>query len=331
MKALVTGASGFIGSTLIGELNRKGWQVKALMRASSSDRMLKGLEFERASGDLGDEGSLVEACKGVEVIFHLAGVVTGANRDYYFEHNVNGTTRLARAAVKSGAPLKAIVFVSSLAAGGPSTAERPREETDLDQPVSFYGQSKLAAEQEILDFRDRLPLRIVRPPLVYGPKDAACFLFFKSVQNGVIPKLPSRSADGRKRLSAVHVEDLCAGLIQAATATVSSGEKFFLSAPDVFTDTEMFETIALALNKKPFRLRVPQFALQAAAWAGEFNSMLSGRTPPLNRDKLKEILVDAWTCSSAKAKRELGFQAKFQMREGFTRTAHWYRENGWLK
>src|SRR5205823_1417576 len=113
--ALVTGASGFIGSTLIEELNRRGIGVRALLRRTSSDANLKGLDYTRAEGSLADFESLKKAASGVDYVFHLAGVTSAPNRAAYFEHNAEGTERLARAAAEANPGLKRFVYVSSLA------------------------------------------------------------------------------------------------------------------------------------------------------------------------------------------------------------------------
>src|SRR5690242_9750279 len=132
MKALVTGASGFIGSTLIEELGTLGFEVYALMRKSSSAANLDGMRMTRVEGDLSDEASLRAAIRSVpdlDYVFHLAGATTGPNREFYFEHNANGTRRLAQAVADERPGLQRFVYVSSLAAAGPSRSMTPRVES----------------------------------------------------------------------------------------------------------------------------------------------------------------------------------------------------------
>src|SRR4051812_22367787 len=145
MKALVTGASGFIGSALIEELSTLGFEVHALMRRSSSAANLEGLKYERIEGDLYDVASLRAAIKGqgMNYVFHLAGLTAARNREAYLKANATPVGNLAQAVSDEGGALSRFVFVSSLAAGGPVTSLAPRTEEQADAPVSCYGESKL--------------------------------------------------------------------------------------------------------------------------------------------------------------------------------------------
>lgn len=172
MRALVTGASGFIGSTLIQELSTLGFEVHALMRKTSSDANLAGLNYRRVQGDLSDEGSLREAVRGVDYVFHLAGLTAAKNREEFFAHNALGTERLAKVVAEERPGLSRFVYVSSLAASGPaSSLEAPLTESQAEHPVSAYGESKLAGEHALLRYKDVYPISIIRPPMVYGPRD----------------------------------------------------------------------------------------------------------------------------------------------------------------
>ena len=331
MRALVTGASGFIGSTLVEELCSRGYQVRALMRARSSSEHLMGQQYERASGDLSDRDSLLAAVQGVDVVFHLAGATVARSRRDFFEANTAGTARLAQAVATAAPGLKRLVYVSSLAAAGPAQSLRARVETERDQPVSAYGESKLQAEQELLRHCAKFPISIVRPPLVYGPRDRATLLFFQTIAKNVLPVLKGRTADGHKYYSAIHVRDLCQGLVLAAEGQgVRSGEVFFLADDGMVTFEGMFSEIARALGKKPRRLAVPRMALRLLAAGGSVASALARKPVPLNLDKLQEILPDYWICSNQKAKRLLGFDPQYDLARGIAETAEWYVRNEWL-
>jgi dihydroflavonol-4-reductase len=337
MRALVTGASGFIGSTLIEELNRQGIEACALMRRTSSPAHLAGLTYCRVEGDLGNEASLRAAVEGMDYVFHLAGVVAGPNRAYYLEHNTQGTARLARAAAEAQAAgrarIRRFVLVSSLAAGGPARSREPRRETHPDEPVSAYGESKLLAERELLKHREAYPISIVRPPLVYGPRDKAVFVVIKSVARGLAPMAPSRDPSGEKFYSAIHARDLVRGIILAATAPVErvpSGEVFYLAGDGVHAFRDLVDAMAEPLGRKPWRFRMPQLALMAAAAGLTALGALTRKTFPLNLDKLNEILPDYWICSNDKARGALGFAPEMDLKRGMTETVQWYLQKGWL-
>ena len=333
MKALVTGASGFIGSTLIEELDTLGFEVCALVRDRSSSANLDGLKYECIEGNLSDFSSLCKAVKGVNYIFHLAEVSSATNRREFFEQNTRGTERLARAVAAVGPDLTRLVFVSSLAAAGPSDTLRPRVETDAENPVSNYGESKLRGEKALLNFKDLFPVTIVRPPVVYGPKDKAVFKMIQTVARNFMPILYGTGLDGHKYYSAIHAKDLCRGIVQAAVASIQkvpSGEVFYLAEDGVHTYHDVMTTIAERLNCDPLKINVPNFAIQAAAAGLTAVGFIARKTFPLNLDKLKELMPDYWICSSQKAKTMLGFVPEFDFTSGMANAIAWYKKQRWL-
>jgi nucleoside-diphosphate-sugar epimerase len=333
MRALVTGASGFIGSTLIEELGTLGFDVQALMRRSSSAANLEGLKYERVEGDLCDFESLKRAVKDVDYVFHLAGTIAAPNREGYFEHNCEGTKRLAQAVAEARPGLTRFVFVSSLAAGGPALRLEPRDESEEDRPVSAYGESKLEAEKGLLAHKDTFPISIVRPPMVYGPKDKATFLIIQTVARNLMPIFRASGQEGHKFYSSIHVRDLVRGIVQAGVAPrdkVPSGEVFYLAGDGVSTYEEICKVIADNLNRDPLKIKIPTFVLKTAAHALTAVGRLTRRTFTLNVDKLNEILPDYWICSNGKAKRMLGFTPEYDMASGMSDAISWYKRQRWI-
>jgi dihydroflavonol-4-reductase len=334
MKALVTGASGFIGSTLIEELGTLGFEVSALMRKTSSSSNLEGLRMNRLEGDLSDEASLRAALRKIpdlDYVFHVAGVTAGPNREFYFEHNARGTARLAQAVADERPGLQRFVYVSSLAAAGPSSSMTPRKENESENPVSAYGQSKYQGEQELLRFKSVFPVTIVRPPMVYGPKDKDVFVIIKTVSRNLSPSLAGGGPNGDKYYSAIHGRDLCRGLIQAAVAKgVPSGEIFYISGDGIHSYQQILKTIAESLDVHPFKFKLPKAALYLAAGAGTALGYLSKKTFALNVDKLNELLPDYWICSNQKAKDTLGFAPEYTLASGMASTIDWYKRRKWL-
>jgi nucleoside-diphosphate-sugar epimerase len=333
-KALVTGGSGFIGSCLIRQLSEKGYEVRALLRKTSDVSHLEGVRFERADGDLSNFESLKKAVQGVDVVFHLAGVVTAPNRDGYFKHNAEGTKLLAEAVAEANPGLRRFVLVSSLAAAGPaSSLENPNLETHPESPVSLYGQSKLQGERELLKFKDKFSVAIIRPPMVYGPRDKGVFVVIQTVARRMMPMIRGGTADGSKYYSLIHVADLCQGIVQAGEAKadhVPSGEVFYLTDGGLYTYRELLLAMAQALGVRPLEIKIPPFAVTIAAGAADAVGSVIGKTFPLNRDKVNEILPDYWICSTEKAKQKLGYNPKYDLSTGMADAIQWYREQKWL-
>lgn len=333
MRALVTGASGFIGSHLIEELNTLGFDVLALMRKSSSPANLDGLKYERVEGDLADLDSLRRAVKDADYVFHLAGTLFSQDRQGYFDHNVGGTRRLAQAVAENRPGLNRFVYVSSLAAGGPASSQELRREEDSDAPVSAYGQSKLQAEQELSRFKEAFPISVIRPPMVYGPRDKATFVFVQTVASNLMPLIRGKNPEGHKYYSTIHVQDLCRGMVQAGLAPVEkvpSGEVFYLCSNEVVTYEGILSTIADHLDREPLRFKVPMAALKIAAHALTAVGRVTQRPFSLNSDKFNEMVPDYWICSNQKAKRMLGFTPEFEFSRGMANAVEWYKRHEWI-
>jgi dihydroflavonol-4-reductase len=307
--------------------------VRALIRNKSSASNLVGLKYECIEGNLLDFNSLCKAVKGVNYIFHLAGVSSATSRAGFFEQNTRGTERLARAVAAVGPNLTRLVFVSSLAAAGPSDSLQPRVETDLDKPVSNYGESKLRGEKALLNFKELFPLAIVRPPFVYGPKDKTAFKMVQTVARNFMPVIYGAGLDGHKYYSAIHAKDLCRGMVQVAVASlqkVPSGEVFYLSEDKMYTYHDLMGTIAERLNCDPVRVGVPNIAIKAAAAGLSTFGFLVRKTFSFNADTLKELMPDYWICSNQKAKTILNFAPEFDFSSGIANAISWYKKQRWL-
>lgn len=334
MKALVTGASGFVGSTLCAELLNRGIETQALMRKTSSLSNLGTAKVTPVEGELRNPESLKRAVAEADVIFHVAGVVAALSKDDFFAANAQGTRNLLQAVKQSslgaGRKIHRFVYVSSLAAAGPSTAERPGCEDDECKPVSDYGASKLGGEQAVLEFKNDFPVCIIRPPAVYGPRDKGVMTFFQAISKGLLPLLGLANPDPR-RYSFVHVDDLVQAIVLAGLAPeMKSGEIFYASGDGVYSWEEAMRLIAKGMGKKTIPLRLPIPVMKGAAAFCSAYSKVSGQVLPFSLDKIKEIEAAAWSCSNEKAKKELGFKPYWDLERGFAQTAAWYKENGWL-
>ncbi len=332
MKILVTGASGFIGSGLVSALTTQGHEVCALMRSSASSEFLKGTPFTRLTGDILEPESMARACKGIDVVYHLAGLTAAKNREQFFRFNGEATRNLALAAVKA-TTVKKFIYVSSLAAAGPSPGLCPRSETDPEHPVSDYGESKLRGELFLDELKGQLPFVVIRPPMVYGPRDKNVFIIFQTVAKNWMPLLPARTPTGHKYYSAIHVDDLIESLVQALSAPdecYQKGERFFVSDGQIYTYERILSIIASEMKVHPIRFKIPDSVVTVLANAGTIAGKVLKTNLPLNRDKLNEIRPDYWICSPQKAAEILHFKPQYTMESGIAHTLAWYKVNGWL-
>jgi nucleoside-diphosphate-sugar epimerase len=324
--ALVTGATGFIGGNLVPALLRKGYSVTCLVRDTSDTKALQKLPVRLIVGDLDDPASIRKAASGSRVVFHIAGLTKAPDRRQFFLVNKTGTSKLLEILSETDPGPARFVHASSLAAAGPGFRDRPLNEKDEPHPVSWYGESKLAAEEEVLKYAGAFPVTILRPSAVYGPGDRDIYLIFRMIQKGwlLTPGRFSRS------FSLIHVHDLVEAFIISGESNTSSGEVFFASRPEIFTWEEVGRQIARELKKKYRPISIPSWLALAAGTAGNCYSRMSGKPFALSTQKVREILQPHWTCDSSKAYRLLGFKPHIELDDGIRNTVQWYRQKGWL-
>lgn len=320
MKALVTGATGFIGSHLVEALLLKGFSVTCLVRDASNIRFLDGLNVRLVKGDCADESSLPEAVRGVDYVFHLAGLTKSCSEDGFIRANVTGTGNMIKAVLRNNPDIKRFIHLSSLAAAGPTFEGDLLKEDCEPRPVSIYGKTKLEGEKIVYAQRDKLPVTIIRPPAVYGPRDRDLLVFFKMVKSGLVPYW------GKCYYSFLYVEDLINGIILSALSENAAGEIFFMSDGKINTTDDIVDAISEALGKSPVKVNVPGFVMPLLGFLSE---KLKG-VNIINADKIREMKHSRWTCDHSKAVTTIGFQPKVGINEGARWTADWYRIHQWL-
>jgi len=310
---LVTGGSGFIGGHLVEGLCTRGERVRCLLRRNPPRKL--PVQAEIVFGELGAE----EVLDGVDTVIHLAGVTKALAVDDYYAGNARATEKLARAVAARGIRL---VHVSSLAAAGPSLDGTPVGEDDEARPVTHYGKSKLEGERIV---RRLVPdAVIVRPPVVYGPRDTDVFRILKPLTQGIAVQI----GGGERWFSAIYVGDLVEGLMAASSA---SGGTYFLANGTPVSWSDLRTATARIVGRNARVVRVPGAVAYAAGWGAEVWARLTGKAGIISREKVVEAQCTYWTCDTRRAAAEMGFEAGTSLDAGLALTLAWYREAGWLK
>jgi nucleoside-diphosphate-sugar epimerase len=323
---LVTGATGFIGSHLVERLVSEGAVVRCLVRSSSprggASRHLPAQGAKPVLGDLVSGDGLDLALDGVDLVFHLAGVTKALHTADYFSGNVTATENLLEGMSNSNARL---VHVSSLAAMGPSPDGIPLREEAEPHPLTQYGKSKLAGEHALRRSPVSGRATIIRPPVVYGPRDVDVYRVFKAAASGAQVKIGAPES----YFSFIYVTDLVDGLLLAALPR-AAGKTYFLANPNPVSWTEFGATAALTMVKRIRTLTLPVWVAYLAGSVADLLSRLTGRPGILSRDKILDARQRYWICDPARAVNDLGFHAQTSLREGVAATLEWYREAQWL-
>ena len=329
IRCLVTGAPGFVGGHLVDALVERGHSVACLVRSTSDTRSLealraKGLPVDLVRGDILDPASLPPALRGVDYVYHVAGLTKSLDPTRYFRVNRDGTVNLLEACLGTER-LRRVLVLSSLSALGPAPPGRPLGESDPPRPITPYGQSKLAAERVAARYRGRLPITVVRPPAVYGPHDRDTLAVFRLVNLGIRPvPIP------RQELSLVDARDLARGMIAAAEAPSGVGQTYHVANRSTIGYADLARQISAALGRRCLPVPIHPAAYLIGGALGQLANRLSGRARILDLNKAREGMSLSWTCSAERARADLGFECQIPLERGIRDAVAFYREAGWL-
>ncbi len=331
MKILITGASGFIGSFIVEEALKQGFETWAAVRKSSSKEYLQDERIHFIELNLSSKAQLIEQLRPhqFDYVVHAAGVTKCLNKADFRRINTEGTKNLVDALLDLQMPLKRFVFLSSLSVFGAIKERLPYDEIredDTPQPNTEYGRSKLEAERYIDSIGSRIPYIILRPTGVYGPKEKDYFMMAKSIKQHIDFAVGYQRQD----ITFVYVTDV----VQAVFLALEKGEtgrKYFLSDGQVYQSTTFSDLIHEELGR-PWWLRItaPVWVLRIVTFFGEYIGHITGKVTALNNDKYNILRQRNWRCDIEPARRELGFEPKVQLKEGVKTTIQWYKDHKWL-
>ncbi|ANI90474.1 hypothetical protein A9P82_14975 [Arachidicoccus ginsenosidimutans] len=315
-RLLITGANGFVGSHLVEMALQKGYKVFAAVRKSSNLDALKGLNISYVYPDYFNEEKLIELLKenNITHIAHVAGTTKAKTQNDYNKSNAQLSVNLANAALQANKDLQKFVFVSSLAAMGPSENNELITENSVAHPITFYGKSKLLSEQELTKINS-LPLISLRPTAVYGPREKDLLMIIQMVKKGwelYIGKAP-------QQLTFIHVTDVCNAIILSLESGKNGGA-YILTDGNNYDRYEFANIAKNILHKKTIKLHIPNSLVTSGVTYME--KLFPRRNSILNKDKLQE-LTSGWQCNIDKVKEDLGFTPEYNLQSGLQQTIDW--------
>lgn len=327
MKFLVTGGTGFVGSHIVEALIGSGFRVVCPVRDPSAVGHLKNVPVHFIPWtDLEKE---LPALGPFDYVIHAAAATRALNYGEFHSANVMLTQRLLSNFVGTslGAKLKRFLFISSQAVAGPSNnRDKPLYEDAQPDPISPYGKTKLEAEQLVRAAAHSIPVTIVRPSTVFGPRDTDVLGVFKSVRWGIVPYISGPD----RYVSIIYVEDLSKGILEALFSSKSLGNVYFMTNPKPVMWREFACLVARLTGRRAVNIPLPVPLVFFVARLGDSLSKLVRSPLLLRSDKAFEMTQEAWVCSPEKAFADFGWRAGTPIEEAVVKTAAWYRTHGWL-
>ena len=324
--AAVTGANGFVGSHLVDLLLEKNNEVRCITRKTSNLRWLEGKPVKNFDCGLFDKEGLKEALRDVNVLYHVAGVVKAKTMDGDLKGNVESTRNLMDVLLEVNPDIERVVIISSQTACGPSSEGYTVNEETEPHPLTRYGKSKLAQEKLAMEYSDRLPVTIIRPPAVYGERDTEIYLVFKTYKMGLMTLI----GFDKKEVSLIHVKDLVDGLYLAAGSDKAVNQIYFISSKEFYNWKQVGKIIGKYMGRRALSINLPHSLVFTIAAVAQFFSMFSSKAATFNIEKAKDFVQKYWTCDITKAETQLGFKPSVSIDDGIKRTIAWYREMKWL-
>lgn len=330
---LITGATGFIGGFIVDKALAEGMNVWVAVRPSSSRKYLTDTRIHFINLNFDSTSQMMEAMAVIrfDYVVHAAGVTKCIHSEDFFRVNTQGTKNLVDTLLKQHHPLRRFVYVSSLSVYGAVREDYPHQDilsTDIPQPNTQYGRSKLQSEDYLDDLTRRglLPCVTLRPTGVYGPREHDYFMMAKSISQHV------DFAAGYKpqTLTFVYVLDV----VQAIFLALDHGKvggKYFLSDGHNYSSRDFSDLIRHELgNPWLLRIKAPIWLLRVITFFGEYAGRLTGKISALNNDKYNIMKQRNWRCDITPTREELGYHPEYDLARGVRLTIQWYKDNKWL-
>lgn len=345
---LITGASGFIGSFIVEEALRLGFDVWAGMRATSSHAFLTDERIHFAQLNLGNEEELRQQLRalkkemggcGWDFVVHAAGATKCLHKEQFYRANTDGTRHLIESLQKEDMVPQRFVFLSSLSIFGAIREESVRRPSadnpwiyapirlsDQPCPNTEYGKSKLQAE-EFLISQCNFPYTILRPTGVYGPRERDYFMMAKSITQHTDVAVGFK----RQEITFVYVMDVVQAIFRCMESKAAERKAYFLSDGFVYDSRQFSDLLQHYLGTRcVLHLRLPLLLLHGICIMGSWLSRLTGKITALNVDKYHILKQRNWQCDIEPARKDFNFDPQWTLERGVEASVKWYKENGWL-
>jgi len=321
LSALVTGATGFIGSHLVEALVEQNWRVTCLVRPKSRINFLENFPVTILSGSAEDKDFLAEAVKNQDYVFHLAARIRSARREVYDRANFLFTRDLVQACLQQNPDVKRFVYVSSIAVAGPSKSQEIQDETRTPAPTSEYGRTKLKGEEAIIELWNRMDATIIRPPNVYGPRQQETELLIKLLHKRIMPLLKH----DQKTTSLIYVKDLVGGILQASRSPKTNRQIYYLTDERGYSWKEVIFSIKKHVLGSSLFVPLHENIIYSAAWLTDVLKSMHLIKSYFGRRAWRAMVQTSWLFSSEKASRDFGFRAQYSLDEGIAETLAYYK------
>ena len=333
-KVLITGASGFIGSTAVDKALELGYDTWAGVRKSSSRKYLSDNRIKLVNLDYSNKDSLKDQLRKLsenygkfDYVIHIAGLTKALHKADFDNVNFEQTRNLAETLIEIDAIPEPFVLMSSLSALGTGDEKgyTPIKSDHTPNPTTAYGKSKLKAENYLKRLED-FPYIIIRPTGVYGPRDKDYYILMKAVKGGL-----NVGAGFKKQiLTFIYSEDLVDVIFKLIEKGIVRKE-YIVADGDCYTDSEFNQIVQDVLDKKHVvRIKLPLFIVKPAAWISEKIAAILGKASTFNSDKYRIMKQRNWACDITPLKKDIDFEPKHRLKQGIEKTVKWYRDQGWL-
>lgn len=327
---LLTGATGFVGSHLIEQLAKEQeFRVFALVRKQSEVSLLKKLKIQLLHASLSNHQQLEEVFESLkqqnirlDAVVHCAAITKGKDLQEFMQVNHDGTGKLIELLKAYEHPLQKFVFLSSLAASGP-TLLNGQIKIENKAPITDYGRSKLAAEALIE--QAGLPYLIFRPTAVYGPREKDIFSVFKIISKGINPLIGTH----KQQLTFIYVKDLVQLIIQGLHSSIAN-KAYFVSDGKVYSKQDLGNYINKSLKRKSLTIKIPLWVVKIMAYISQTIYGWRNKLSPLNLEKFKELKAQSWVCEIEPTFQDFDFKPRYDLQKGVSETSAWYQKEGWI-